>query len=355
MYTNVDNSLTSKLDELQAEIAISEPDIICLTEAKPKNGQVPDKEILNLNSYDLFLNPAFNDEDTRGVCIYVKQYLNARAVETNITKSFKDSAWLEISGRNKKLLMSTVYRSGSPDKAKLLDNDLHNTIKKMSLSKEYSQIVISGDFNHPAIKWTETLGEDGDNLVIPELSRQHNPDHHDVAFLECLNDSLLLQHVTKPTRYRDDQQPTLDDLILTSDDHTINNLKYKPHLGNSDHIMLSFDVCFQFDKPKQVPKTRYNYQKTDVAKMNDMLNKDWSSELEGKSPEEAYNSFLETYTLAVEECVPKSITMVDNKYIKPIWMKADTLRLIKKKHNSHTRYLNTKQKADKAAYKVIRL
>ena len=250
--------------------------------------------------------------------------------------------------------MSTVYRSGSPDKAKLLDNDLHNTIKKMSLSKEYSQIVISGDFNHPSIKWTETLGEDGDNLVIPELSRQHNPDHHDVAFLECLNDSLLLQHVTKPTRYRDDQQPTLDDLILTSDDHTINNLKYKPHLSNSDHIMLSFDVCFQFDKPKQVPKTRYNYQKTDVAKMNDMLNKDWSSELEGKSPEEAYNSFLETYTLAVEECVPKSITMVDNKYIKPIWMKADTLRLIKKKHNSHTRYLNTKQKADKAAYKVIR-
>ena len=118
--------------------------------------------------------------------------------------------------------------------------------------------------------------------------------------------------------------------------------------------MLSFDVCFQFDKPKQVPKTRYNYQKTDVAKMNDMLNKDWSSELEGKSPEEAYNSFLETYTLAVEECVPKSITMVDNKYIKPIWMKADTLRLIKKKHNSHTRYLNTKQEADKAAYKVIR-
>ena len=64
MYTNVDNSLKSKLDELQAEIAISEPDIICLTETKPKNGQVPDKELLNLNSYDLFLNPAFNDEDT---------------------------------------------------------------------------------------------------------------------------------------------------------------------------------------------------------------------------------------------------------------------------------------------------
>ena len=88
--------------------------------------------------------------------------------------------------------------------------------------------------------------------------------------------------------------------------------------------------------------------------MNEMLNKDWKSELVGKSPEDAYNTFLETYTLAVEECVPKSITMVDNKYVKPIWMRADTLRLIKKKHNSHIRYLNTKQEADKAAYKTIR-
>lgn len=67
MYTNVDNSLKSKIDELKAEIAIGEPDLISLVEIKPKHGKIPDKSILEIDGYDLFLNPAYKDEDTRGV------------------------------------------------------------------------------------------------------------------------------------------------------------------------------------------------------------------------------------------------------------------------------------------------
>ena len=144
----MDNSLKSKIDELKAEITIDEPDLISLVEIKPKNGEIPDKSILEIDGYDLFLNPAYKDEDTRGVCTYAKKFLNAIAKENDVTKTFKDSAWIEITGKNnKKLLMSTVYRSGTPEKAKQLDKDLHNTIKLMSLDKEYSQIVIAGDFN----------------------------------------------------------------------------------------------------------------------------------------------------------------------------------------------------------------
>ena len=46
--------------------------------------------------------------------------------------------------------------------------------------------------------------------------------------------------------------------------------------------------------------------------------------------------------------------MVDNKYTKPIWMKAETLKLIKKKHHAHIRLLNTKTRSDKDAYKLLR-
>ena len=120
--------------------------------------------------------------------------------------------------------MSTVYRSGTPKKAKKLDKDLHNTIKLMSLDKEYSQIVIAGDFNHP------------DSLILPKS--KHNTNHHDNVFIDCTNDSLLQQHITKPTRYRDHQNPTVDDLILANDDNTISDLKYLHHLGASDHITL---------------------------------------------------------------------------------------------------------------------
>ena len=355
LYTNVDNSLKSKLDELKAEIITEEPDVIKITEIKPKHGEIPDKEILELQGYDLFLNPAYHDPDTRGVCMYLKKYLNASAVINETTKSFKDSVWVEVSGKhNKKLLLSTIYRSGSPAKAKLLDKNLHHTIKDMALKKDYSQAVITGDFNHPDIKWTRTTDENGDQVIVPDLSRRHNPDHSDVTFLDCISDSLLFQHVTEPTRYREDQNANTDDLIFTNDDTTLSDLKYKSHLGNSDHIMLAFNIDFDYDKPKQNRREMYNYYKADFTKMKQMLSRDWKAETEGKTPEESYDTFLQIYNKAVEECVPKSFIIEDTKYIKPIWMRNDTLKLIKKKHNSHTKYLNTKQDADKEAYKVLR-
>ena len=287
--------------------------------------------------------------------MYTKQFLNATAIETDTTKAFKDSTWLEITGKNnKKLLISTVYRSGSPEKAKPLDKDLHRTIKLMSLDKKYSQIVITGDFNHPSIKWTAARDENGDFSILPEIQRHHNPDHCDQQFINCIQDSLLLQNVSKPTRYRDDQNPTLDDLIFTNDDKTLTDLQHRHHLGSSDHLMLSFNINFNYDKPKLIKKTRLNYLKTDIPKMRTMLNKEWRTELEGKSPEDAYTTFLTHYNQAVEECVPKSFTTVSNKYIKPVWMKSATLKLIKKKHHCHIRLLNTKAEVDKENYKVIR-
>ena len=55
MYANVDNLLLSKLNYLSIRIALLDPDMIDLTEIKPKNGATPVKQVLHLNGYDLFL------------------------------------------------------------------------------------------------------------------------------------------------------------------------------------------------------------------------------------------------------------------------------------------------------------
>ena len=47
LYTNIDNSLLSKIDELKLRISLENPDIICLSEIKPKNGLIPSKEVNN--------------------------------------------------------------------------------------------------------------------------------------------------------------------------------------------------------------------------------------------------------------------------------------------------------------------
>ena len=55
IYTNTDNSLLNKLDELKGHLATSPFHIAAITEAKPKNGVNPEKDILAIDGYDLFL------------------------------------------------------------------------------------------------------------------------------------------------------------------------------------------------------------------------------------------------------------------------------------------------------------
>ena len=64
-----------------------------------------------------------------------------------------------------------------------------------------------GDFNLNHIVWNpEPSVPDGLDESAPER-----------LFIDCLQDTYLHQHVTQPTRFREGQRPTCDDLILTTD------------------------------------------------------------------------------------------------------------------------------------------
>ena len=93
LYTNTDNSLLSKLDEIKGEISTEKYDLICITEIKPKAGNIPDKDLLTLTGYDLHVNTAYTDLDTRGVAIYTKQSLESTLITNDTTSKFKDSLW----------------------------------------------------------------------------------------------------------------------------------------------------------------------------------------------------------------------------------------------------------------------
>ena len=94
--------------------------------------------------------------------------------------------------------------------------------------------------------------------------------------------------------------------------------------------------------------------KTNVDKFQNIMNRDWEAELVGKTPEAAYDRFLQIYNEAVKEAVPSTFISTSTKYIKPPWMRPSTLQLIKKKHNLLLRYLNTKKQYDLDAYHKIR-
>ena len=103
----------------------------------------------------------------------------------------------------------------------------------LSYDKEWpikaSHRVIMGDFNLREVNWdTETSNV--------------NENHLDTKFLEGVRDNFLFQYVKQATRMRDNQQDSILDLILTNEEKMIDNMKYLPSLGKSDHVTVQFSL-----------------------------------------------------------------------------------------------------------------
>ena len=142
IYTNTDNSLLCKIDELKGILSTDDYAIAAACEIKPKYGTIPSQELLEIEGYDCFLNPAYTDPDTRGVIIYVKQYLNAQLVTCRESDDFKDSVWVRIPTANQSVLVGCVYRSGTAEKAKRLDDELFKMMRYMCLQSGHKSTLI---------------------------------------------------------------------------------------------------------------------------------------------------------------------------------------------------------------------
>ena len=167
MYSNVDNSLLSKLDELRVLIHTNKYDIITLTEIKPMHGTLPDPESLQINGYTLYLGDLANT-NSRCVCCYVNDKLSSEIIHT--PGQYKDSAWVRLMVDDQSTcLVGCVYRSGSPVIARTLDSKLHETLREMADLPGYKRKIIMGDFNLNRIVWNpEPSVPDGLDENAPE-------------------------------------------------------------------------------------------------------------------------------------------------------------------------------------------
>jgi hypothetical protein len=329
LYANVDNSLISKYEELCVLVNINKYDIIALNEVKPKNGVTPDLSMLALDGYTLYTSN-FEEPCTRGVCIYVNNRLESTVV-TLPGDTYKDAVWVKTFDRKHKdtTLVGCIYRSGTPATARRFDQQLNTTLTQASELDNCNKIIV-GDFNMNRIKWEP-------EPIIPEGVADDAPER---VFVECVRDLYLYQHVTNPTRYRLNQTPTLDDLVLTSEEGAISDLKYEAGIGASDHISLTFKIMMATQQ-NDTKRTLYCFNKGDYNKLNEMLDINWENVLENKSPQEAMNLMEDKITEAVKACIPTKTLTSSHPKRKPVWMNAAALRRVRKKHSSWIRYLNT--------------
>ena len=214
LYTNIDQ-LPNKRDELLMAISDSKPDIIVLTEVIPKAQRHPiDLAIISIPEYILHVNfdpnrTGLGPSGKRGIGIYTSNRLRATEISFENT-NFEEQLWISIRLRNHDLLLlGGIYRSPSKD-ITTSTKDLCALLKIVTDTNP-SHLIILGDFNYPEINWNYTISRAAEN-------------HPSNMFLNSIQDSLLYQHVTQPTRHRLGESPNTLDLVLTNEEGMINKI-----------------------------------------------------------------------------------------------------------------------------------
>ena len=180
-----------------------------------------------------------------------------------------------------------------------------------------------GDFILNRIVWNpEPSVSDGLDESAPER-----------LYIDCLQDTHVHQHITQPTRFREGQRPTYDDLILTTDEGDISDISY---------IRLQFYLYTNIRRHYATREYRL-CDKADYSKMKEMLMINWTQEQQGKSPQGSMDIFQQHLNVAVDRWVPvEKVKTSSYAGQRPVWMKQETPRMVHRKHSAWIHYLNTK-------------
>ena len=322
LYTNCD-SLINKFDEFKIRVNDYKPHIICLTEVKPKNCryEVLSAEI-QLEGYEMFDNL---EQQGRGIVIYVKSFLKASEI-TDVSE-FNENIWIDIKLKGSdRLAVGCVYRSPSPN----TDNDALNMMLKDMSQRNYTHIVVNGDFNLPNINW-QTWSTSG------------NENSKEFKFLETVRDCFWYQKIDIPTRARVESTPNILDLILTNNEEYVSDIIDQSPLGKSDHSVLIYNIRCYVDR-ESYRKEKVFYEKGNYSAMKDELNMiDWELEFEKYRSDvnSQWRFFLGVINKLSEIYIPRQMrNNQNNKGNMPLGK--ETLVKIKKKHKLWKKFCETK-------------
>ena len=152
------------------------------------------------------------------------------------------------------------------------------------------------------------------------LTRKHSTWKPNQHIRGLIRDYFLFQHITEPTRFREGQNPTLDDLIFTNESEMLEQLKYLAPPGGSDHIALEFNF---------INRTVLLYDKGDYEKMKQLFNRDWTQVLQSMNPQDVFDTLEKSLHQATELCIPSKV-ITDVGRFKPLWMNKQAPRKARK-------------------------
>ena len=228
LFSNVDTLNHDKLQELRVRIDSlnKKPILIALCETKPKNLRFErNMAEYNLDGYDLLPLNMGKEDLGRGMIMYIQTGLKYSPV--NMKTEFCESISVEIDiNKGDKLLDTSVYRSPSSNRDEC--DKLDNLFREIS-NKQYSHILIMGDFNYPGINWTN-------------LTTETDIGDSQYEFIETVRDCFYYQHIKEPTRGRGSNTHSCIDLVFSNEECMISDINLESPLGKSDHSVISLHL-----------------------------------------------------------------------------------------------------------------
>ena len=208
-----------------------------------------------------------------GCIMYAKQGLMLRG-ENIVGSECTESVWgTLLSGNGSKTTIGLCYVPPN-------ENDRESDVKLHSIYREVckdnKQCVIIGDFNHRTIDWDIPRAEQADQ-----------------SFLEAVQDCYLTQHVREPT-----PGENILDLILSTEEHMIEDTPILPPLSNSDHNVISFSLIVEERLSENSTIRIVDSTKADWKRIRDVLRRvEWDEWISDSATTEEN---VDTFTTIVE-------------------------------------------------------
>ena len=186
------------------------------------------------------------------------------------------------------------------------------------------------------IDWTNNIG--------------HTSDSYAQQVIDELNDNFLYQHVNEPTRYRQNQTPSTLDLVITNEEHMINEILYQPGLGLIDHVCLNFNhLCYVEKCNRPIPRFNLHYANFDQL-YSLLISVEWKEvlrDLDINNVRKYFSSMFNTFTM---ECIPMSVP----KRKKNLYITREPKSLKNKRNRFWKRYTRSQSSSDYLAYTQAR-
>ena len=321
-------SLQFKIAELKHVIKDKEAKIITVTESW---GEEWKEALLEINGFSMYKKHRTDGRVGGGCLTYISQELKSYSCKELENVPGDDAVWCWVKPtENTKILVGCMYRSTAINPEN--DKAIMEQIKKAVEVAGTNRILLMGDFNVKEINWSEDEAAGSIN-ALPS------------RFFECIKDGSLNQHVFAPTRFRGDQQSTLD-LIFTKEEDDIKNIEVVQPLGKSDHGIVVCDFICKW-KANTVFRPRRLYHKGDYEKMNELISEvNWEIEFEGKCIHRRWEYFKCKLEEIENLCIPMT---TPRRYLDP-WINRKVIVMYKKKYFAWKRHIESDRSARRKQY-----